>query len=86
MNELILFDKALSETFYIAEQTAVTTVPLAITSVFLIFSMKKMIRKSLEEYMATITQQWFLLFSSSLAKLSVRVFISNIRFLVHTYI
>lgn len=57
MDELILFDKALIETFYITEQTFVTTVPLSITSFF--------IRKSLEEYMATITWQWSLLFSSS---------------------
>lgn len=64
MNELILFDKALIETFYITEQTSVTTVPLSITSFFIIFFYEKMIRKSLEEYMATITWQWFwLLFS-----------------------
>lgn len=49
MDELILFDKALIETFYITEQIFVTTVPLSITSFF--------IRKSLEEYMATITWQ-----------------------------
>lgn len=49
MNELILFDKTLIETFHITEQTFVTTVPLSITSLF--------IRKSLEEYMATITWQ-----------------------------
>lgn len=41
MNELILFDKALIETFYITEQTSVTMVPLSITSFFIIFSMKK---------------------------------------------
>lgn len=31
MNELILFDKELIETFYITEQTFVTTVPLSNT-------------------------------------------------------